>query len=706
MSGTYISYPAGGGGGGGTTNSISFSIGSMDAQAGSPFGATISSDSLFMQSASATAPGVVNLTTQTLGAGTKTFAGDVLPDQDNNWSLGNADTPLTWWKGSFQNTYTNFIRPITATSGVKDLLLYSATIGSDTGILQLNVPTPVLGGATGALRFQVGSNSVAGQILKATDANGSVQWSYLGSISLTNGVSGVLPQVNLTLTPTFTQATIGSITVTSSAGGAAYTVRFPGAQAGASGQSLTNDGAGNLYWATSPAAGSTSHVQFNSGGNLAANQGLIFDSANRRLSINSGVSPAAPITVTPNSDIAAILVQAAGAGNGAAIDLDATTNSAGGHSYRFFSSGSSNGDIGGGHWAVKDSSVSGPLAYRIVAQASGSVSFRAYTQGIATIGTSGMLGATLTPTMSQATIGSVTVTSSAGGAAYTVRYPGGQGTLGQTLFNDGAGNLSWGSSGFNKVVTCSTDYTMTVSDGFVSIGSGTVNVILPDATLCRGQSFVLSKNFTSLEGVRVSTVSSQTLDSYFQYWGSLKKTIDLDMQGEGVTLLSMGTGVGSGSANQYNWTIVDQRSPSITMPSLSSPATYNVCSGIVNWTPAIQYVQIYKDQKYIYQDNTNGTDAPAWRLKINVTGMMDKLNNPIFQIGSGVFTFGCPNKADTVSFQPALAYNIGSGSPSLAVTLAYLRSGACTLEVVQSGYFTQAILQGDALLVVKPKIAL
>ena len=68
-----------------------------------------------------------------------------------------------------------------------------------------------------------------------------------GSLSLSSQISGILPQANLTLTPTFTQATIGSISVTSSTGGAAYTIKFPG-QSASSISFLSNDGFGNLSW--------------------------------------------------------------------------------------------------------------------------------------------------------------------------------------------------------------------------------------------------------------------------------------------------------------------------------------------------------------------------------------------------------------------------------------------------------------------------
>ncbi len=64
----------------------------------------------------------------------------------------------------------------------------------------------------------------------------------------------------------------------------------------------------------------------------------------------------------------------------------------------------------------------------------------------------------------QLTIGSVTQTSSVGGAVYTVSWPGAQGALNSTLLNDSAGNLSWGAALTNPATTS--------GDILVSSGSG------------------------------------------------------------------------------------------------------------------------------------------------------------------------------------------------------------------------------------------
>lgn len=73
MSGTYFQYPVvSGTGGGASQSSVSFSIGTLDGGTASPNGASVSSNSIFLQSASTTNPGLVSSANQSF-AGTKSF---------------------------------------------------------------------------------------------------------------------------------------------------------------------------------------------------------------------------------------------------------------------------------------------------------------------------------------------------------------------------------------------------------------------------------------------------------------------------------------------------------------------------------------------------------------------------------------------------------------------------------------------------------
>lgn len=128
----------------------------------------------------------------------------------------------------------------------------SQTSGSISLTAQVSGVLPLAN--TSAIPIQSGSGKTTGSLSLGLQTTGSLPLSQTsGSISLINQIVGVLPQGNLTLTPTFTTATLGSVSVTSSSGGAALSFTFPGSY-GNSGQALSVSSAGFLSWQT-PAAG-------------------------------------------------------------------------------------------------------------------------------------------------------------------------------------------------------------------------------------------------------------------------------------------------------------------------------------------------------------------------------------------------------------------------------------------------------------------
>lgn len=311
MSGLYVVYPppGGGGSGGGPVGSgvaqlIAFSLGTVDGQSATVSGGTITSASLWMQSATSAAPGLVNTGAQTFG-GVKTFlsppqfsslapnvplitgsggtvvAGSisltaqvfgVLPAA-NMSSTNLTQGAMTFGSLSLQQVtssqFSSNAQIQTNTNG--QLVAGSVSLSSQvTGILpQAFVASTNLTQGTntfGSLSMQqVTSSQFSSNAQIQTNAAGQL---VAGSVSLTAQVVGVLPQGNLTVAPTFTQATLGSVTFTSSAGGAAYTVKFPGVQ-GASGTFIQNDSAGNLSWVAPPAAVTGSVSQTSSAGGAA-----------------------------------------------------------------------------------------------------------------------------------------------------------------------------------------------------------------------------------------------------------------------------------------------------------------------------------------------------------------------------------------------------------------------------------------------------
>lgn len=118
----------------------------------------------------------------------------------------------------------------------------------------------------------------------------------------------------------------------------------------------------------------------------------------------------------------------------------------------------------------------------------------------------------------QLTIGSVTVTSSQGGAAYNIVLPGAQGAANTSLLNDGSGRTYWGLAGAAtqmSVVITSNTYVSAVNDFvLISVSSVTVQgtVFLPTAVGNSGRQVAVKRidnyPFTRLV---VSGTASQTI---------------------------------------------------------------------------------------------------------------------------------------------------------------------------------------------------
>lgn len=281
MSGLYILYPAvASSGGGGTLSSISFSVGTLDGQAPTPQGGSVSSNSIFMQSATTVFPGLINSTSQTF-SGVKTFnSAPILPSLSINAQIAtNGSGQLVSSSVSLTSQVTGVL-PLANITAIPLNSLVSTTgsislTAQVSGVLPLSQTSPI---PLNSLTSTTGSISLTGQVVGVLpNANMSsvalgTAAQVTGSISLTNQVVGNLPlsqtsgsisltsQVvgNLPLSQTsgsvsfsqlqpYPQLTIGSVTHTSSTGGAAYTLSFPGAQ-GLGTQTLVNNGSGNLYW--------------------------------------------------------------------------------------------------------------------------------------------------------------------------------------------------------------------------------------------------------------------------------------------------------------------------------------------------------------------------------------------------------------------------------------------------------------------------
>lgn len=145
MSGIFSQYPsAGGSGGGGGLSSISFSIGTFDGGTLNQNGASVSSNSIFLQSAGPIFPGLVNSTSQTF-SGLKTFSSPLGLASNGSFSLS-----------SGQMVFDNPSQCITFQNSVASI---SLQIGQEEWVqVQNNSGASILNGRavyiTGAVAFQ------------------------------------------------------------------------------------------------------------------------------------------------------------------------------------------------------------------------------------------------------------------------------------------------------------------------------------------------------------------------------------------------------------------------------------------------------------------------------------------------------------------------------------------------------------------------
>lgn len=134
--------------------------------------------------------------------------------------------------------------------------------------------------------------------------SGNVQYNNAGAFAGSNnlfwdiandrlGVGTTTPNARLDVKSTLalSGATSGFVAMQSPAAPTSYTMTLPSAQ-GSAGTFLSNDGAGNLSWASSSGtpAGADTQVQFNNAGAFGASSSFTFNDTNKRLSL-FGVNP-------------------------------------------------------------------------------------------------------------------------------------------------------------------------------------------------------------------------------------------------------------------------------------------------------------------------------------------------------------------------------------------------------------------------------
>lgn len=501
MSTVYIQYPqSGGGGSSATTNSISFSIGTFDSQTGSAQGASISSASLFMQAATAILPGLVSSNSQTF-AGLKTFSTGIIGSgfqvgavifSSSTGQLSQDNTNFSWDNANHQLSLTTSSADAVLTIGNREAFAGAPTatkihvIGSSGAVARITVdahnetagaggillrrsrgtssaPTQVLTddtlgffGASGYGQNSFGSVTAGALSFKASQNwNDTNQGSYFhitlnanstsaGLVRLRvnqNGIiqaSGYLGAAGVLTIGSGSSIVSGSVSLIAQVSGILPAANLPaGTQIGS--VSLTNQVSGIL-----PVANSSRLDQLVGSVSLTTQVSGILPSANLPVGTQIG-------SVSLTGQVSGILPVLNGG------------------------TGKSTTSIVIGSVTFAQTAPGNTYTLNYPAAQGGA------TTGLQNDGSGNLTWATVltTPTnaltVTTATIGSVSVTSSAGGVAYTVKFPGAQGSTSSVLQNDGAGNLSWAPIGFTFSNTGAVK-TASATDNWHSMASNSLNL--------------------------------------------------------------------------------------------------------------------------------------------------------------------------------------------------------------------------------------
>lgn len=288
-------------------------------------------------------------------------------------------------------------------------------------------------------------------------------------------------------------------TISIGAGGNATSIRGKviSSTAASDGQVLQYVSATQKWTPTTPStttvAGSTGYIQYNASGALSAESNLFWDATNNYLGVGTA-SPSYAFDLKPTSDALAFRVQGAGPGSGASFDLDATLNSSGGRDYRLFSTGSSNGDVGGSKFGVRDVGVAGAASYRLIIDSDGDVGIGDTSPGAKLV----VAGAVR---MNGATSGYIGLQSPAAPTSVTYTLPA-DGSANQFLYTNGSGTLGWQGGWFIDADMIGGNFTM------ITTGSQTTYLEMTNGTIT-----LTPKTGSAAVGVMCSSTNSAATPS-------------------------------------------------------------------------------------------------------------------------------------------------------------------------------------------------
>jgi hypothetical protein len=158
-------------------------IGTIDSQTTTANGAIISGQFLYMQSASATVPGLINNTTQTLGSGTKTITGNTLIANNTASiaTIGNASsTAIHSLNGGVNRT----VRTITNNLTVDTTTTDSIILMNQNAAITVTLPTPTCG--RDLWLKDISGNSQTNNVTLTPSASENIEGLASGRILMTN----------------------------------------------------------------------------------------------------------------------------------------------------------------------------------------------------------------------------------------------------------------------------------------------------------------------------------------------------------------------------------------------------------------------------------------------------------------------------------------------------------------------------------------
>lgn len=537
------------------TGGSSISVGTIDSDAPSSDGATISGAALIMQSASDTSPGLVNNTTQTF-SGAKTFTGAISASNlsgtnTGNVSIGTANglslvsqalslalsststtgalSSTDWNTFNGKQASGNYITALTGdgtASGPGSAALTLATVnaspgsfGSASTTLSATVNAKGLITALSSQSIQIAESQVTNL---TTDLAAKVTAVSVASANGFAGSSGGTSTPALTLTTTVTGLLKGNGTAISAASSSDLpTITLTGDVTGAaSGGSVAT-----TYSATVP---------LNKGGTGQTTKAPAFDA------------------LQPMSALGDVIYGGA-SGTGTALAGNITST-------KKFLTQTGNG------------SISAAPGWNVLAQADlPTIALTGDVTGSASAGSIATAYATVVPIAKGGTNnGSLAVT--AGGVLYTdgskvVNV--GAGTSGQVLQSNAASPPTWNTNAPTLNITSqSTTYSAVIGDYILATSGSAFAITLPTAVGNAGKAIVIKKVSNDFNVITVSTTSSQTVD------GVVGTTVNTQYECLEVT------------SDGANWQVTDRKIPSVW---ISDNSTVTFAAGFNTVTSITQF---------------------------------------------------------------------------------------------------------------------